>query len=104
MLQWNIKTKVMVFILTTYFSVNCVIGLISNTSSKIPLQDLALTKLTAVRSAKSIKVNTYLHNVKVEIQTVSENRMTIEAMWEFKKAVKSSSLQLSELGATETLN
>ena len=104
MLQWNIKAKVMVFIVTTCVSVSCATGLISNTSSKIALQVLALTKLTAVRSAKNVKINTYLQIVKVEIQTVSENRMTIEATGEFKKAVKSSSLQLSELGAAETPN
>ena len=104
MLQWNIKAKVMVFIVTTCVSVSGATGLISNISSKIALQVLALAKLTAVRSAKNVKINTYLQIVKVEIQTVSENRMTIEAMGEFKKAVKSSSLQLSELGAVEMLN
>jgi hypothetical protein len=48
MIIWTIKAKVMVFILTVCVSVSCVTGFISYTSSKNALQDLALTKLTAV--------------------------------------------------------
>lgn len=98
MIIWTIKAKVMVFILTVCVSVSCVTGFISYTSSKNALQDLALTKLMAVRSAKSSELNIYLRNVKAEIQTLSENRMTIEAMREFNTAFKTSSRHLGDLG------
>lgn len=104
MIIWTIKAKVMVFILTVCVSVSCVTGFISYTSSKNALQDLALTKLTAVRSAKSSELNIYLRNVKAEIQTLSENRMTIEAMREFNTAFKTSSRHLGDLGGYEMLN
>ena len=104
MIIWTIKAKVMAFILTVCVSVSCVTGFISYTSSKNALQDLALTKLTAVRSAKSSELNIYLRNVKAEIQTLSENRMTIEAMREFNTAFKTSSRHLGDLGGYEMLN
>tara|TARA_B100000768_G_scaffold95682_1_gene89316 strand:+ start:409 stop:2547 length:2139 start_codon:yes stop_codon:yes gene_type:complete len=103
MITWNIKAKVMVFIFTVCVAVSCVTGLISYISSKNALQELALTKLTAVRSAKSSEMNIYLQNVKAEIQTLSENRMTIEAMRDFKNTFETSSLHLSDLGGLETL-
>ena len=68
MIIWTFKAKVMAFILTVCVSVSFVTGFISYTSSKNALQDLAFTKLTAVRSAKSSELNIYLRNVKAEIQ------------------------------------
>ena len=103
MITWNIKAKVMVFIFTACVAVSCVTGLISFISSKNALQALALKKLTAVRSAKGSEMNIYLQNVKAEIQTLSENLMTIEAMRDFKNTFETSSLHLSDLGGLETL-
>ena len=94
----------MVFILTVFVSVIRVTGYIGYVSSKNALQDLAFKKLTAVRSAKSSELNIYLRNVKAEIQTLLENRMTVEAMRDFNTAFKISSSHLGDLGRYEMLN
>ncbi len=66
-------------------------GLISRYFSSRALEKQAFNQLTAIREIKKLQITRYFDQIKNQVITLSEDQMTVQAMWLFKQA-------FSELG------
>jgi anti-anti-sigma regulatory factor/HAMP domain-containing protein len=97
-LDLKIHTKILLMlslVTTVAISVN---GYVSYVSAKQALRQESFNKLTAVRELKANQVEDYFQQIVYQVQTFSNNRMTVEAMRAFRDAFKAidSDLNIAE--------
>ncbi|MDG2296348.1 MAG: hypothetical protein P8L41_11790 [Paracoccaceae bacterium] len=94
MLQLKVAPKVISFLLIICFSISLVTGWMSYQSGKRALEEFSFNQLTAIRAIKSNQMRNYLEFIEAQIQTLSQSRMTIDAMQEYKSAFTALSQEL----------
>lgn len=65
-----------------------VIGILSHSSSSTSLKEQAFSQLVSVRETKKKQIEDYFSTIRKQVRTFSENRMIVDAMKEFKTALK----------------
>ena len=95
MLQWKVAPKVISFLLIICFSISLVTGWISYQNGKRALEEFSFNQLTAIRAIKSNQMRNYLEFIEAQIQTLSQSRMTIDAMQEYKSTFSALSRELA---------
>lgn len=90
MFQLNLKSKL---VLTSVLMgivpaaiIAAFIGWVSLDSGRLAIKEQAIEKLVAQREAKKSEIEAYFATLKAQVQTLSNDRMVIDAMSEFKSA------------------
>lgn len=100
MIQWKVAPKVISFLLIICFSISLVTGWMSYQNGKRALEEFSFNQLTAIRAIKSNQMHNYLGFIEAQIQTLSQSRMTIDAMQEYKSAFTALSQELAAAKGT----
>ena len=87
----KLGTKLVLMFLLIGIIPMAAIALISRYYSTEALQNQAFSQLTAVREIKKLQINNYFEQIRNQVVTLSEDRMTLDAMRSFNSA-------FSELG------
>lgn len=103
MLNWKVAPKVISFLLVICFSISLVTGWISYQNGKRALEEFSFNQLTAIRAIKSNQMRNYLAFIEAQIQTLSQSRMTIDAMQEYKAAFSALTRQMKDAGTTDEM-
>lgn len=93
MLSWISKTNLSVKFALAFLAVGILplltTGYISLNESSNSIKNLAFSQLESIRDIKKNQVSQYFHTLENQIVTITEDRMVIEAMVEFKQAFHS---------------
>ena len=82
----NVGTKVMAITLPSFIASILLVAGFAIKASQDSLQEASFAKLTAIREAKSEQIERYFGTIKKQIQTFSENKMTVDAMADFSQS------------------
>jgi methyl-accepting chemotaxis protein len=82
----NVGTKVMAITLPSFIASILLVSGFAIKASQDSLQEASFAKLTAIREAKSEQIERYFGTIKKQIQTFSENKMTVDAMADFSQS------------------
>ena len=82
----NVGMKVMAITLPSFIASILLVAGFAIKSSQDSLQEASFAKLTAIREAKSEQIERYFGTIKKQIQTFSENKMTVDAMADFSQS------------------
>ena len=94
MFHWKVTPKVISFLLVVCFTISLVTGWMSYQNGKRALEEFSFNQLTSIRAMKSNQMRHYLEIIEAQIQTLSQSRMTIDAMQEYKSAFAALSREL----------
>lgn len=86
--KFTLAAKLSVFVLLICLSTSLTVGWISYVSSKNALEDQTFDRLTAIQAAKTDEIKRYFEQVVHQIQVISENPNTIDAIEQFSAAVR----------------
>ena len=82
----NVGTKVMAITLPSFIASILLVAGFAIKASQDSLQEASFAKLTAIREAISEQIERYFGTIKKQIQTFSENKMTVDAMADFSQS------------------
>ena len=84
----SIKSKLQIMILTASLGSILVVGYLSGRKSQEILTDRIFSQLTSVRSSKAYQIEIYFKTLRNQLETLSENRLAVEAMTDFNREFK----------------
>jgi class 3 adenylate cyclase len=86
--HWSIRYKLLSLLLLLGVTTFAVTGTIAYIKYLQALKQNAMNQLTGVRRSKAFQIEAYYRTIRSHVQTLSEDRMFIDAMKEFRAAVR----------------
>ncbi|MFC1744200.1 hypothetical protein ACFL35_09400 [Candidatus Riflebacteria bacterium] len=81
----KIRTKILLILSSVAIIAAAITGYLGYSTAKNSLKKESFNKLTAIRELKASQVEEYFHIIQYQVQTLSEDRMIIEALRAFKE-------------------
>ncbi|NET59182.1 MAG: HAMP domain-containing protein [Symploca sp. SIO2E6] len=83
--RFNVKSKLMIMLVGVSLGSILVVSFLSWQRSRSNLRNAIRNQLTSIRYARASQVELFFENLRNHVETLSENRMVIEAMVEFNR-------------------
>lgn len=83
--QLSIKSRLILMLLTVSLLTSIVIGLLGWRNGRISLNRAIENDLTSIRTSKAYQIESYFENIFSHTRTLSEDRMVVNAMREFRE-------------------
>ena len=96
-----IKTKLLTMLVLIAVPSVGLVGWLGYHAGSQALEEAIFHQLTSVRAAKAHQIESYFRNIRHQVQTFSESRMTVEALKEFKAAFQAVNQQKGSRSAQQ---
>lgn len=84
--QWSIRSKLMVSLLLLALTTLAVSGTVAYLKQRKALKDESFNQLTGITRTKSSQIEEYYRTIHSHVETLSSDRMFVDAMREFRRA------------------
>ncbi len=83
--RFNVKSKLMIILVGVSLGSILIVSFLSWERSRTNLREAIRNQLTSIRFARANQIESFFENLKSHVETLSEDRMVIEAMIEFNR-------------------
>src|SRR5215831_1214917 len=84
--QWSIRSKLMGLLLLLALTTLAVTGTVAFLKQRKALADQTFNQLTGITRSKRWQIEAYYRTIHSHVETLSSDRMFIDAMWDFRRA------------------